>query len=98
MKIYVPADGEMCNVHHDLDCCGRKFNRPDPHIHIGDFVNHKLVARCGATGDLTYTHGDDLKLNECQDCASFNCSWCEGSQKLSDGYETWRCQHCYIDA
>ncbi len=31
MKIYVPADGEMCNVHHDLDCCGRKFNRPDPH-------------------------------------------------------------------
>jgi hypothetical protein len=67
-------------------------------IHIGDFVNHKLVARCGATGDLTYTHGDDLKLNECQDCASFNCSWCEGSQKLSDGYETWRCQHCYIDA
>lgn len=29
MKIYVPADGEMCNVHHDLDCCGRKFNRPD---------------------------------------------------------------------
>ncbi len=29
--MYVPAEGEMCNVHHDLDCCGRKFNRLDPH-------------------------------------------------------------------
>ena len=65
-------------------------------IHIGDFVDHKLVARCGEVGSLTYTHGEDLKLNECQDCASLNCSWCNGSGKLSDGYENFECRHCSI--
>lgn len=66
-------------------------------IHIGDFVGHVLKARCGATGDLTYTHGGDLKLNECQDCESFNCSWCDGSRKMSDGYENFKCRHCDIE-
>jgi hypothetical protein len=66
-------------------------------IHIGDYVDHKLVARCGDKDAHTFTHGEDTKLNECQDCESFNCSWCDGSGRISDGYETYKCNHCDID-
>ena len=64
MKIYVPADGEMCNVHHDLDCCGRKFNRPDPHTKgiaeglrmarkcSGNHSGRRLKTVCQFTGSI----------------------------------------------
>lgn len=67
MKIYVPADGEMCNVHHDLDCCGRKFNRPDPHtkgIAEGLLMATEIVRKHTVKKAIFNSHPDGYALND----------------------------------
>lgn len=69
-------------------------------IHAAKFMGHVLTPMCGATGDLTMTHGKDLSLSDCEKCqeaSTDQCSWCEGVGFIYDYENKNKCGHCRFD-
>jgi len=61
-------------------------------VHLLIWKNHVPGPKCGSD-ENSRTMSESLRMVDCADC--LDCSWCDGSGRISDGYgESQVCGHC----